>query len=284
MIPDWQTNCVFLTSLLQARHPSVFTALQETLRSHGVEVRLLHEARDIWASDYCPVQVGSNRIVQFLYEPDYLENSPELRTGRSVADQFRDFGEIEHSEINIDGGNVVASEQTAILTDKIYRENPTWERARLRAELRRLLQVNQLIVIPKEPYDPIGHVDAMVRFIDEQSVLVNDYSQIDAAFGERLKAVLQRHGLAIEPMPYFHEKVSKDGIPSAVGGFTNFLRTEKVLVAPVYESNEDHVALKKLESAFPGLPIVPLNCTNLAREGGVLNCVSVSFRISTDQF
>src|SRR5206468_1187392 len=115
---------------------------------------------------------------------------------------------------------------------------------------------------------------------DEHSVLVNDYSRVDPAFGERFLKVLRRHQLEIETLPYFHENRSRAGIPSAVGCFTNFLRTEKVLVVPAYGSKKDHVALRKLEAVFPGLPIVPLDCTELAREGGVLNCISATYRIS----
>jgi agmatine deiminase len=278
MIPDWQVNTVFLPTLLLARYPSVSASLQDVLSSHAVEVRVLSDVRDIWARDYSPIQVASGRLVQFRYEPDYLAENPELRTGREVAEQFHEFGEVEHSDINLDGGNVVASEHTAILTDKIYRENPTWERAGLRAEIRRLLQVDQLIVIPKEPYDLIGHADAMVRFIDEKSVLVNNYSRLDRPFGERLLKALQRQGLKTELLPYFHEKHSRSEIPSAVGCFTNFLRTERLLILPAFGSKFDEVALGKLESGFPVLPIVPLDCTNLAREGGILNCVTAGYR------
>ncbi len=282
MIPDWETNCVFLADTLEVRHPDLFAQLHSTLISHGVEVRLLDNVRDIWAKDYCPVQVLPRSLVKFCYAPDYLKNEPELRTGDEVLTSLRDMGWCNHSDIILDGGNVVGTRSKAIVTDKIYRENAGWIRSGLRNKLQKLLHVDQLIVIPKEPFDPIGHADGMVRFIDEHSVLINDYSEVDPGFGERLCKVFRGHQLAIEVLPYFHEKRTRAGIPSAVGCFTNFLMTEKVLVAPVYGTTDDPVALRKLESVFPGRPIIPLDCTNLAREGGVLNCVSASFRRSPE--
>ena len=280
MIPDWEANAVFLAGMLKVRHPELFTQLHSVLTSHGIEIRLLENVRDIWARDYCPIQVGPAEFMQFRYEPDYLKDHPELRTGREVADQFHDLGECRHSDINLDCGNVVASLNKAIVTDKIYRENPSWERSNLREELRRVLQVEELIVIPKEPYDPIGHADAMVRFINEDTVLVNDYADVDPAFGNRLVEVLQSHELEIEPIPYFHERRSTGGIPSAVGCFANFLRTENVLIVPAFGSEVDQKALGSLKALVPGIPIVSLDCTNLAREGGILNCISASFRRS----
>jgi agmatine deiminase len=280
MIADWELNCVYLAAMLQDRFPEVFRGIKQTLVSHGVVVRLLTNVRDYWARDYSPIQVAPGKLIKFRYEPDYLQDEPELRTCDEVVKSFRGLGRCRHSDINLDGGNVVASKTKAILTDKIYKENPGYCRSDLRDKLQELLQVDQLIVIPKEPYELFGHSDAMVRFIDEQAVLVNDYVPIDPDYSERLCKVLQRHQLAIETIPYFPEKRAKAGITSAVGCFANFLRTEKVLLAPVYGTRHDHAALRTLESVFPGLSIIPVNCTEQAREGGVLNCVSVSYRIS----
>jgi agmatine deiminase len=280
MIPDWEADGFFLADMLKVRHPDLFTQLHSVLTSHRVEVRLLAHVRDLWARDYCPIQVGPRAFVHFRYEPDYLNDNPELRTSREVAGQFLELGECRRNDINLDGGNVVASRNKAILTDKIYRENPDWKRSELRDELRRVLQVEQLIIIPREPYDPIGHADAMVRFINEDAVLVNDYAEIDPTFGDRLVNALRRHGLAIEFITYSHERRSTDGIPSAVGCFTNFLRTEKMVIVPAFGTEDDQIALNRLKALIPDVPVVSLDCTNLAREGGVLNCVSASFRRS----
>lgn len=278
MIADWEATGVFLADTLKVRHPDLFALVQSTLDSHGVEVRVLHHVRDIWARDFCPIQVRPGHLVQFRYEPDYLAEYPELRSDRTVARQFAEIGEILHSDINLDGGNVVASRSKAIITDKVYRENSAWNRAKLREQLRQLLQVEHLVVIPKEPYDPIGHADAMVRFIDEGTVWLNDYSQVAPTFGARLAKTLHRHGLKIKRAPYFLERQSTHGIPSAVGCYTNLVRTEKVVLVPAYDRKQDSLARKRLQALIPDVPIVSVDCTNLARQGGVLNCVCASYR------
>ena len=278
MIPDSETDVVFLADLLQARFPDLYARVSATLVSYGVEVRVLTGVRDIWARDFSPVQIGEGKLVQFRYEPDYLAEYPELRTGRDVAVQFSELGECRHCEINLDGGNVVSTKRRAILTEKIYRENPEWERRDLRAELRQILEVDELIVVPKEPYDPIGHTDAMVRFINESAVLVNDYAVIDPAFGQRFIKVLTRHGLKAEKLPYSHQLASKGEIPSAVGCYTNFLRTSTVILVPEYGIFDDGIALAILRSVFPDVPVVPVECSDLAKEGGVLNCITSTYR------
>jgi agmatine deiminase len=279
MIAEWNANCVFLAAMLESRHPRLFKSLQETLVTHGVEVRLLQNVRDVWAVDYCPVQVEERTLVKFTYTPDYLRRHEHLITGVGVVRSFRDLGRCHRSNIVLDGGNVVTSGRTSIVTDKIYKENPGWGRSQLRDTLQEVLHVDQLIVIPREPYDPIGHADGIVRFLDEATVLVNDYAGVDPAFGDRLMKALQCQGLKTERFPYFHEKRAKNGVPSAVGCFINYLRTASVVVIPVYGTAKDQSAVRTLQSVISGIPIVPLDCTDLAREGGVLRCISASYRI-----
>lgn len=156
------------------------------------------------------------------------------------------------------------------------------ERPKLRLEIQRLLQVEELIVVPKEPYDPIGHSDGMVRFVSESTIVVNDYSQTDhpfgPSFGNRITEVLKKTGLVIETIPYFREQLVRDGIHSAVGNYVNFLGTKYVVVAPAYGHILDQKAVDRLRALFPEVPVVQLDCTELAREGGVANCVTASFQ------
>lgn len=279
MIADWEYDTVFLSELLPGRHPEICSRLLSMLEDHAIEVRFLAGTKDIWARDYSPIQVSEGEFVHFQYSPDYLVGYSELQTGRQVAEPYRRLGECELSSINLDGGNLVSSGNVAIATEKIFRENAGWKKRDLISELCRVLRLDKLITIPKEPYDPIGHADAMVRFIDGTSVLVNDYSAVDHRFGAQLIDELTRHGLSIRTMPYFHASQTSGGIPAAVGCFTNFLHTSKVIVAPTYGHHFDDQALQTLESAFPSPPVVGIECSNLANEGGVLNCIAAGAKL-----
>jgi len=275
MIADWKKDAVFFSQLLPNRHPVLWEQLSEILRTHSIPARLLAGTRDIWARDFCPIQVGPSRFVKFRYCPDYLRAGYEhLITGNRVCGQMGNWGEIQVSRIILDGGNVVAAGNKAILTDKVFSENPKWERGRLLRRLAVLLQVDQCIIIPREPGCPIGHSDGIVRFLDDNLVVVNDYSKIDPGYGKRLRQALAGHGLQIETISHFREDRSEDGIPSAVGNYVNYLRIGRLVVVPAYGRRQDEEVRGKLESLCPESTVVPLNCVRLAREGGVLNCVT----------
>ena len=177
--------------------------------------------------------------------------------------------------IVLDGGNVVASRTRVILTEKVYTENPTIERPRLRARLEELFQA-ECIFIPKEPYDPIGHSDGVVRFVNEDRVLINDYSRVDPGYGARLRPLFERNGLEVETLPMFQEKARRrpGELPSAVGLYINFLRVGNIVILPKYNAPADADALEKIRQVIPGVIVLQVPCRSLAEKGGVLNCIS----------
>jgi len=137
-----------------------------------------------------------------------------------------------------------------------------------------MLEIEQLIIIPQEPGDYIGHADGMVRFIDEGKVLVNQYPQnktyID--FALRLKASFRNAGLECIEFPYTSWK-NQDG-DDATGCYINFLEIGKYISYPVFEAPEDQLAQSILEDVFPDRQLIDIDCRQLAKFGGVLNCAT----------
>ncbi len=117
-----------------------------------------------------------------------------------------------------------------------------------------------------------------MRFLDADTVVVNDYRRLEPEYGRCLRSVFRQHRLESAEIPYFVEDYAIDGIPSAVGCYINYLRTDKLLIVPVFGMARDDTALRRFENLFPGTRIVPLRCTELAREGGCLNCISWTIR------
>ena len=271
MNAEWETNRLFLSDRLEGVAPQLVAGLRSALDGAAIEV--IPETSDIWCRDYMPVQLSENSFCQFIYRPDYLKGFEHLIT--PPARCRLPFMEKYHAEpIVLDGGNVVASRTKVILTDKVYAENPAIERPRLRSRLEELFQA-ACIFIPKEPFDPIGHSDGMVRFTGEDRVLMNDYAALDPGFGDKLRALLERSGLQVETLPMFEDNENRRGeIPSAVGLYINFLRMGNVVVLPTYDRPEDQAALQKIQQVIPDTEVFQVPCRRLAEQGGVLNCIS----------
>lgn len=256
-----------LLTTVEAYKPAgrrLFAALEAQVIPYG----LAEHTRDIWMRDFMPVRAGAGRYVSFRYAPSYAKK-PEERTDfrRDMSGEFP-LEPVVYSSVNLDGGNVVfsPSKTKAVISDRVFAENPGRPSAALAAELERLLEA-QVILIPSLRSDMTGHADGMVRFVDEQTVVGN---RTPYRFGleARIKEVLHRQGIRVVDFPYFGSP--KD---SAVGCYLNFLETEQGILLPVFGVPMDGEAVSAAEGLFRK-PIIPVNINEIAEQGGVLNCIS----------
>ncbi len=261
---------IYFSSLIQT-NPTYKPAagrLFATLYSAGVEYQLIDGTRDIWLRDFMPVQIKDESFVLFRYDPSYLEDVPEIKTNfkKDLSTQFS-FS-ITCSDINLDGGNVVfsPSKEKAIISDRIFTENPQYKSYELIQKLEQLLK-SQIIIIPSLKTDMTGHSDGMVRFIDETTVIGNCVPS-ENGLEQRIKSVLQNHGINVIDFPFYYSSQL-----SAVGCYLNFLETERNIFLPVFNSTMDNKAVESAEKIF-SKRIVPVNINEIAKEGGVLNCIS----------
>lgn len=252
-----------------SKYKSAAERLFTALNANGVQYKLLDGTRDIWLRDFMPVKTRSGKYISFRYEPGYLKDNPELRTDfkKDIAPRLS-LENLIYSDINLDGGNIVfsPSRETAVISDRIFEENPKLSSAELVRELEKLLEA-RVIIIPSLRSDMTGHADGMVRFIDENTA-VGNASRSLYGLEAHIKAALRNHGIEVYDFPYFD---SKGG--SAIGCYLNFLVTEDFLFLPVFGVDTDGDAIDTAKHIF-NKTLVPININEIAEDGGVLNCIS----------
>ena len=243
---------------------NLFSSLTDTEEKHT----LFDGAKDIWARDYMPIKTKSGKYVSFRYEPSYLADNPQLRTDfkTDIAPHFT--LPVKYSNINLDGGNVVfsPSKAKAVITDRVFSENPEYDKNTLLSGLENLLEV-EIIIIPSLISDMTGHADGVVRFVNENTMIGNA-SLYKNGYEQKVKMALKKHGISVVDFPYFDSA----GI-SAVGSYLNFLETEKHIFLPIFGSAQDETAVKSAKEIFEK-KIVAVNINSIAKDGGVLNCIS----------
>ena len=238
MILDSETSLLYLSDHIQSR-ATFFSELSSLLRSRKIEYRFLPNTRDIWAVDYMPIQVAVDRFVQFRYQPDYLQSAKYITTQTDPDEVCKDIGlDRIHSNIILDGGNVIKGKKWAILTDKVFKENPLVSQRQLIDQLEELFDV-KVIIIPREPYDFTGHVDGMLRYYDEGSLLINDYrDHLSVSYKSRLKKALADQGFKLIEIPYAPDT---SNLNSANGIYINFMEMENFILVPIFEIGRAHV-------------------------------------------
>ena len=124
MIIGQETNTVYFSDIVRnsPEFRATFKQIQTILDKHQVSYRFLSSTKDIWCRDYMPIQISEDKLIQFRYEPSYLENDLDLQS--NPQDILKNNGlTAEISSINLDGGNVVNWTDKAILTTRIFKEN-----------------------------------------------------------------------------------------------------------------------------------------------------------------
>lgn len=279
MITDKETDFVYFSKTLrQIEYRAFLENLEYILKRKGVDYDLLSYTNDIWCRDYMPIQVSKDKFVQFKHDPIYPPAT-------DAAETCKDIGiEPVKSKIKLDGGNVVKSKTKAIMTKRVVYDNCDDERNRrlyrtsedLINALRVLLEVDQVILIPVDKYDPFGHADGMVRFLDgvdnEKDVLVKSGSK------KELLSALKEGGLnCLETIPY--DPDDSDGYLDASGIYINYLQVSKTVIYPTYGNmKKDEEAHKIFSKHFGDNNVIAIPANAIAREGGVLNCVSWNIR------
>jgi agmatine deiminase len=270
-------NTLWLADTLPQFYPTFFHRFNNTLMQHGIDMQLLPGTKDVWARDYMPVATASGALVKFRYFPTYLRKRAADRATISDVHAICQAIDIHPAitDIILDGGNLLICGRKAMLTERVFVDNPDFSPEALRIEISRLLEVEELILLPEWPGDFTGHADGMVRFVDEKTVLVNDYSQESEAFRRAMSATFDRHELKTISMPYnpYRNRSAQD----ATGVYVNYLRIQDQIFFPVFGLKEDEIALSIIQEAFPSCQIIPIQATEIARSGGLLNCISWNY-------
>jgi len=273
MATDDQTNLLYLADILPKKYPEFYHHFEKALNECRISYDLLPGTKDIWARDYMPILVEFDKFVQFVYNPDYLKDEYGQKTISDVDSICKGIGITPiKSAIKVDGGNVVNASSKVIMCDKVFSENPHMSEKHLIKELQEQLEVDQLLFIPTDSSDKIGHADGMVRFLDDRTVLINDYSQEKPQFQRTFRMALHNAGLdwiEVAYNPYGNKKpIQANGI------YINYLQMKDVVIIPTFEMKEDEQVVKQFEQLFPKSKIATVDCNEIAKEGGVLNCIT----------
>lgn len=273
MISDFDTNTIYLSELLKTdpRFSETSNKIISTLETFGAKVKFLPNTKDIWARDYMPIQVNDNKFMEYRYDPDYLQKARKgYRDLKTYPDIVCDSIKLttEKSDIIMDGGNLVKSTDCIILTDKIFKENRlSYSKSRLIKKLQETFEVGKVVLIPQDKLDKYGHADGMIRFIDNETVLINHYYKDNSVMLYRLK----KAGLKTEFIDY--KVKSKDKRNWA---YLNFLQTKDLILLPKFGIDEDEQSFEQIESFYSNYKgrIAQVEMTKIVELGGALNCIT----------
>lgn len=186
------------------------------------------------------------------------------------------------------------------MVDKVFNENTHLRRDLLIKRLETYFN-NEIIFLPWDKAEKYGHADGIVRYIDDERVLMTNYHQYSRNLANKFMKILSQH-FNVEVLDYNVEKSCKHN-----WCYINFLRVSNKIVIPQltwedysdpqsaaplpeggraknspkwYHSHikEDEQALEQFQRIFPKCEIIPVSCPQIVEQGGALNCISWNVR------
>ena len=274
MIPENRSNRVFYSAKWSESCPKTYRNVTTILDKYGVPHSALQGTNDIWVRDFMPIQVSPGEFKLYNYMPDYLRDYKKYKHLISDPVEKSKKNNIQAdtgiSAVRKDGGNVVHGGLKVIMTAKVFEENPQGSIH----DLPRLLQMHfgaNLIILPWDTKEIYGHSDGIVRFVDDDTVIMTNYHQFDQKMAARFRNILKANFKNVHELNYKVKELSTNS-----WAYINWLQTDKVLILPSFGTPEDEQAFRQIERWMPEYRgrIEMADTIDLIQCGGCFNCAT----------
>ncbi len=256
---------IHISSLIKSHYPLLFQNLKNL-----VHLQEITNTKDIWVRDLMPIRNTQGKWILFKYFPKYLQNPKYHHLISDNQSICKDLGiEYEYVNIILDGGSVVYKNDLYFVSERVFTDNPKLSKENITEILKEKFKTENLHFIPAMEKDFTGHLDGVLYIINENRILINDGQD---EYTENLKVKLKGLGFSVEFLPY--NPYQNKTYQSARGIYINFIEIDSKILLPVFKLTEDELAIKKLENVFPNKEICSIDCNDLAKEGGLLHCIS----------
>lgn len=171
----------------------------------------------------------------------------------------------------MDGGTIEVYEDLGIVSTMVFEDHDVPQEIILE-EIKSKLGLSKLTVVPWDPEEPTGHVDGMARFIDRNTLLVSDLGY-ERSSRKYLQPPLVDDGYEIIILPSYYVDDRTEGWNST-GTYINYLKLSDLILMPSFGHELDEPAKRVIQNAFPNHEVVAIRSDDIARKGGVINCVT----------
>lgn len=252
---------------------------------------------DTWMRDCGPITIFKNEVpvmLDFRFNgwglkyPAHLDNQINRKMHKSGIFNIgvslvkrKDFV-LEGGSLDTDGNGTLLAMERCLLS---VNRNEHLSKMEMGEELKQTFGAEKVIWLKHgylEGDDTDGHIDMLVRFCNEQSIMYATCDDGDTHKPElkkmemELKQLTNRNGrpyhLIPVPLPAPVLNHAGNRLPAT---YLNFLFVNKAVLVPVYENRMDAEALKLFGHVFKDREVVPVNCMPLLHQGGSLHCATM---------
>lgn len=278
-IVDFQVN--YARTIIDTGNDEVLILVDSESRQYYAgevsdDILIEAEMYDIWMRDF--TTVNPYDPVQFVY----TDASMSLEDSMITQDLFNGFADglnikRKQTKYILDGGNIVDNYKGKVITTTRFLEDNNLAYEEGKSALKDVLGATHVAILEPDD-DVLAHADGMVAWIDDNVLLVNDYSQTDEEYHEAVMDELERAfpDITILTVPVMFDDGGIDttkGIGSACGIHINLVYTDSTLYVPVFGNEYEQEVLRIIQNNT-SKEVVTVDAQNICRFGGSVRCMT----------
>jgi agmatine deiminase len=218
-----------------------------------------------WGGKYPPCdldEVVPTRVAQFLDAPVFYP--------RMI---------LEGGSIEVNGAGALLTTESCLLNPN---RNPSLGRAEIEQRLRDYFGIREILWLAEgiEGDDTDGHIDDLVRFISERTVVTvveenrddENYEPLQENLGRLRQMKVEQGEIEIVTLP-MPKKIVRQGqrLPAS---YANFYIANSCVLLPTFADPSDEGALSVLRELFPDRRVIGIDCRELIWGLGTFHCLT----------
>jgi agmatine/peptidylarginine deiminase len=239
------------------------------------DVLITAEVFDIWMRDF--TTVNPENPTQFQYTWASMSKKQSIETQQSFA-EFADKYSIKRSKTDliIDGGNLVDNYAGKYITTTRFAKDNKLSIEKAKEKLKQTLNAKEVAIIEPDE-ETLAHSDGMVMWLDDKTLLVNDYSK-DKPFRDsivnELKSSFPDTKIVEVPVVNVDNKPGEwEGFESACGVNLNSVLTFKNVYVPVFGMPHDKQAIEIIKQNTDK-SVFEVDAKGVCPMGGSVRCLT----------
>lgn len=278
-----------LSEITIIHRPGLKESLSKKFTDKRINLIEIANVQDIWIRDWGAIAGTADKVFKALYSPAYFAEHEKKYAHLDDQAGYELFTKLnlkadsiiyQSDKLILDGGNFIHNGNgIGITTNRIITDNKSFSIDQIREAFQEQLGIKKLIIVPVEPGDETGHVDGMIRFIDQKTVVVasypDDYPE-GKNFLDSLADQLRQDFNIVRVTSEIPKDQNLDDFPSAFGNYINYFRVGDKIFLPQYGIDKDTKARQEYEKFFDVIT-VSTDIEKLADLGGVLNCITWTY-------
>ncbi len=267
-------------------------AIEQYLRDQGIRednLRFVEGATNtVWVRDYGAIGTysgldGTLAFQDFTYKPRErgLDNAAGYAVWRQVAGEVQPAGPRRMS-LALEGGDLMTDGFGTLITSTLTADHNRRGARGVAWQFGERLGAQRSFFLDRMPSAPQNHLDMYMKFLDEETLLVGQYTAGSAADKTLENNVRYLSTLtSCYGRPYRIFRVPLVGLAERSAGgtpvqrtYTNSLIVNNYVLVPVYGSPFDEQALSIYREAMPGYRVVGYDCSRVIREDGAIHCLT----------